>query len=299
MNDDLTLLASAYLDDDVTSDERARVQADPELLAEVDRLRAVRAVLADVGVASIARREEHLAAALNAWDRLPESERNGSRRDATPLGIDAAAVAGAASVSAPTPIAARRRTRSPRWLMGAAAALVLVLAGGVALQLSSADNDTASSSAANADTAETAAAALSTSKNAGDAAEPPAPAAADQLSEPGGGSELDTGIDNAAPPADAGGLDQLETPADLADFASVAAAAPVAPDVPAATSAPVDDPLSVLPGVTLPDCPGIDIIVGPAMYRSVEVLVGIDKRSDTAIAYRVATCDEVARVRLP
>lgn len=284
----------------MTSDERAQVEADPQLLAEVDRLRAVRALLADVGVASIARREEHLAAALNAWDRLPESERNGSRRDATPLGIDAAAVAGAASVSAPTPLATRRRTRSPRWLMGAAAGLVLVLAGGVALQLSSADNDTASSSAATADTADSAAAeALSTSKNAGDTAEPPAPAAADQLAESGEGPELDTGIDNAAPPADTGGLDQLDTPADLADFASVAADAPVAPDVPAATSAPVDDPLSVLPGGTLPDCPGIDIIVGPAMYRSIEVVVGIDKGSDTAIAYRVATCDEVARVRLP
>lgn len=300
MNDDLTLLASAYLDDDVTSDERALVEADPQLLAEVDRLRAVRAVLADVGVASIARREEHLAAALNAWDRLPGSERTGSRRDATPMGIDAAAVAGAASVSAPTPIATRRRTRSPRWLMGAAAALVLVLAGGVVLQLSSADDDTTSSSAASSDTADTAAAeALSTAKNADDAAEPPAPAAADQLTGADGNGELDTGIDNAAPPADTGGLDQLDTPADLADFAGVAAAAPVAPDVPAATSAPVDDPLSELPGGTLPDCPGIDIIVGPAMYRSVEVVVGIDTGSDMAIAYRVATCDVVARVRLP
>ena len=42
MNDDLTLLASAYLDGDVTADERARVESDPQLLGEVERLRSVR-----------------------------------------------------------------------------------------------------------------------------------------------------------------------------------------------------------------------------------------------------------------
>ena len=47
MNDDLTLLASAYLDGDVTADERARVEADPELIAEVERLRYVKVLLAD------------------------------------------------------------------------------------------------------------------------------------------------------------------------------------------------------------------------------------------------------------
>ena len=39
MNDDLTLLASTYLDGEATPDERARVEADPALLAEVERLR--------------------------------------------------------------------------------------------------------------------------------------------------------------------------------------------------------------------------------------------------------------------
>ena len=40
MTDDLTLLASAYLDGEATPDERARVEADPALLAEVERLRS-------------------------------------------------------------------------------------------------------------------------------------------------------------------------------------------------------------------------------------------------------------------
>ena len=47
MNDDLTLLASAYLDGEATPDERARVEADPSLLREVERLRAARATLLD------------------------------------------------------------------------------------------------------------------------------------------------------------------------------------------------------------------------------------------------------------
>ena len=82
-------------------------------------------------------REAQLAAALDVWERLPEAERTGARRDGTPAGINAAAVAGAATVTAPTPLARRRRGTSTRWLTGAAAALVLVLAGGVALQLGS------------------------------------------------------------------------------------------------------------------------------------------------------------------
>ena len=46
-DDDLTILASAYLDGDVTADERAQVEASDELLLEVDRLRTVRAVRLD------------------------------------------------------------------------------------------------------------------------------------------------------------------------------------------------------------------------------------------------------------
>ena len=180
MNDDLTLLASAYLDGDVTADERARVEGDPDVLAEVDRLRSVRALLGDVATPQISVREAHLAAALGAWERLPEAERSGARRDVTPVGIDAAAVAGAASVTAPTPLSSRRRTSrtsSTRWLTGAAAALVLVLAGGVALQLSTANDtdDAASSTEAEADATE----ALTAS---GEAADP----AADRAARRGG-----------------------------------------------------------------------------------------------------------------
>ena len=285
MNDDLTLLASAYLDGDVTSDERAQVENDSEALAEVDRLRSVRALLGDVEPQAISVREAQLATALEVWDRLPERERTG--------------------VTAPTPLSSRRRSRrgtSTRWLTGAAAALVLVLAGGVALQLSSTGSDDASSEASS-DTvagAESAEALSATGRSdAADAAEPlPAPAAAGEAT-----AEVDTGIDNAAPPGENVGLDQLDNVTDLADFASAAVGAPSSPDVPAATSAASDEDLSdaeaFLAEAELPRCLGVDIVVGPAVYRDVPVVVGIDESRNLAIAYRAATCAEVARARLP
>jgi hypothetical protein len=306
MNDDLTLLASAYLDGDVTADERARVENDTEALAEVDRLRSVRALLGDVEPQAISVREAQLATALGVWDRLPERERTGARRDATPAGIDAAAVAGAASVTAPTPLSSRRRSTrstSTRWLTGAAAALVLVLAGGVALQLSSSGSDDEASSEETS--SDEGADALTTTARA-DAAEDadaalPAPAA-----EAGDEAtlELDTGIDNEAPPGENVGLDQLDNLTDLVDFAAAAVGAPVSPDdVPAATSAAGGEEQSeaetFLAEAEFPRCLGVDIVVGPAVYRDVPVVVGIDESRNLAIAYQAATCAEVARARLP
>ena len=294
MNDDHTLLASAYLDGDVTPDERAQVEGDPAALAEVDRLRSVRALLGDVAPQAISVREAQLAAALDIWDRLPDRERSGARRDVTPAGIDPAAVAGAASVTAPTPLSSRRRSSrgtSTRWLTGAAAALVLVLAGGVALQLSTTDTDDSAESATT-EQVESADALASTERDADDFAAESAPAGALADEAP---VELDTGIDDLAPPGENVGLVQLENLTDLADFAAAAVGAPSAPDdVPAATSATGADD-----GTELPRCLGVDIVVGPAAYGTVPVVVGIDESRNLAIAYDAATCTEVARVRLP
>lgn len=303
MNDDLTLLASAYLDGDASADERARVEGDPALLAEVERLRSVRILVGDVEPPSISVREAQLATALDIWDRLPEPERTGARRDATPAGIDAAAVAGAASVTVSAAPTGRRRSTSTRWLTGAAAALVLVLAGGVALQLGSHDStDEATDEATTAETAESEALVA----DAGDAARAaasddlaPAAASSDEVT-----SELDTGVADPAPPGEDAGLVLLLNTADLADFAAAAIGAPTSPnDVPAATSAAGGDDLSAaeeaLADAAFPRCLGVDLVVGPAVYVDVPVVVGIDEGSDLAIAYRAATCTEVARVRLP
>ncbi len=302
-DDDLTLLASAYLDGDVSADERARVDDDAELVTEVERLRSVRALLGDIEPPTISTREAQLAAALGVWDRLPDTERTGARRDVTPVGIDGAAVAGAASVTAATPLSRKRRpsrSTSTGWLTGAAAALVLVLAGGVALQLSSA-NDTDEASTADAQVDDTEGAESLTATRAGEpAADEAAPSgeAGDEA-----GIELDTGIDNAAPPGENVGLDQLDTLDDLADFAAAAVGAPSSPDVPAATSAQGDEDLSeaeeFLVEAEFPLCLGVDLVVGPAVYGDVPVVVGIDESRNLAIAYRAVSCAEVARVRLP
>lgn len=305
MNDDLTLLASSYLDGDVTADERARVEADEELLAQVERLRSVRALLGVTEPPAISMREAHLSAALDAWDRLPDAERTGARRDRTPPGIDAAAAAGAASVTAPTPLNNRRRQTSPRWLTGAAAALVLVLAGGVALQLGVGGNDSDSSSEAGTDLAETEA--LIATERAGDPADaelaPSAAATGEATDATDATSQLDTGVADPAPPGENSGLDQLQSLTDLADFASAAVGAPTAPDVPTATSATGGDDLTEaetsLADAEFPLCLGVDLIVGPAVYGDIPVVVGIDEGRNLAIAYRAATCAEVARVRLP
>lgn len=300
MNDeDRTTLASAYLDEEATPDERALVETDLELLDEVARLRAVRALLGDVEPPAISTRELHLAAALDVWDRIPDTERSRAARDGTPRGVERATGA----VSAPSRLSDRRRNPSRNWLVGAAAALVLVFAGGVAIQLNRAGSDDATS----APDAATESADQVTAGERSDA--PKAAADSDTFADEelaataqAEGGELDTGIDRAAPPVDLG-LVALSTPDDLAVFAAAALNAPPQAAGPVATSAAVPDDLTdeqrELFDTTIARCLGVDIIVGPALYGDVSVIVGIDQSRNLAIAYVVDDCTEIARVRLP
>jgi hypothetical protein len=109
---DDTELASAYLDGEVSEVERARVEGDASLLAEVERLRTVRAALGHVPPASSATREAAIAAALSAFDAQQPTA-------ADLAGADAGVV----------PLDRRRRTR---WMEGitAAAAVALIVVGG-------------------------------------------------------------------------------------------------------------------------------------------------------------------------
>jgi hypothetical protein len=303
MNDDLILLASAYLDGDVTADERAQVETDPTLLAEVERLRAVRLLLGEADEPKISVREAHLAAAFEVWERLPEAERTGRRRDATPA--NGAAAAAAASVRAPTALRDRRRTTSTRWLTGAAAALVLVVGGALAVRFagSTGSDDSVAEPAQSADIAESAesadaeaasddASTFSTDAG-GDGNEETAESAADAE------VRLDTEFGDRPPPPEDELLQQLLTPQDLAAFAAPALGAPQAPDVPVATSAPVEEDLAPFAiGGELPLCLGADIVVGPARYGDTLVVVGIDSGRSLALAYQGDTCTEIARVAL-
>lgn len=317
MNDDLTLLASTYLDGAATPDERAQVEASEELLAEVERLRQVRALVADHEPAPISMRERHLAAALDAWDRLPDAERTGALRDATPSGVDPIAAAAAAHVSAPTPRGARRSRRSPvrntGWLMAAAAGLVVVLGAGLVVRSVVNDTDDGGADTFDASTADAPAeeSASTEAPDAGGAAvdedaqefEARTPeeviAGAPAEAPAADAAELDTSPDAALDaPAPEDDLEALSTLEELGIFASdfLAAEAPAeAADAPAAEPS---DGADTEFAAEFPLC-GTDVLVGPALYRGEPVLVGIDFEQATAIAYRAEDCTPVAEALLP
>jgi hypothetical protein len=322
MNEDFTILASAYLDGAATPEERAQVTSSPDLLAEVERQRLVRALLADVETSSISLREQHLAAALGAWDRLPDAERTGAARDITPQGIDPATAAAASTISTPPPtsLEGRRRSKTARWMGAAAAALALVLAGGVVLQSISSDDDDDSISSAAVDSSDDAPEPNSSAAIADEAADElqrdlqssagasqevveetaDAPTALDEDS-------LGIDIDAEAPPKEAD-LEVLSTPEQLGIFASDAVGAPSSPDTPASTDASAEtatqaDGLSedeeVIQAFEFPLCGGADYVVGPAEYRGEPVVVGVDESRGLAIAYRALDCSVIARAALP
>lgn len=291
MSDDLELLASAYLDGDVTPDERGRVEADPELVAEVERLRVVRAVLADAEPPALSMRERHLAAALDAWDRLPESERTGTVRDRTPAGL--------VTPPPPTPLAARRQARQRTWMLAAAAGLVVVLGGGIVVSSllgggdGSDDTDTAAVAETEAPAATDAPTELRAIEEGADLADEilqdapvgaPEPAAVEAESSPIGGAE--------APPPELG-LIELTSLEELGQFAADALDATTADSPPTADAAEDDGT-----GFDVRQCPGIDIVVGPASFDGGLVIVGIDQDRNEAVAHTV-DCDEVARALLP
>src|SRR6056297_1762659 len=322
MTDDLTPeatseLASGYLDDELTADDRALVEHDDALLAEVDRIRQVRALLGDVEPPLISVREEHLAAALDAWDRLPEAERAGTGRDGTPRRLSrdstpaaGAVAAGAASITTPRR-ADRRRSWSTAW-MGAAAAAMLVVAGAaVVIQGTGGSDDDSADDAgvleSAADTASSDGAGTEAESSLSDEEARDATAA---LGELAGGdqsdaaeivaenlpeSSLDTGIDTPAPPIDVP-LEEIDGTEQLAIFASDALGAPTAPDTATDGEADATEEGSLF---DLRQCGTVDVLVGPASYRGQPVVVGIDSGRDLAFAHDLVDCTEVARVRLP
>jgi hypothetical protein len=324
-DDDLIILASAYLDGDVTADERAQVEASSELLAEVDRLRTVRAVISTTSsadAAPISARERHLSTALAAWDRLPDNERTGALRDSTPSGANRAAAAGVAAMSSPTRRTAKRRWgQSPIWLGAAAAGLVVVLAGGLLLrdtvddgstdaELSSAESSAELSSnefdATQSRASDTGAPSQAADVGDDAATEPQLDeAAAAGAPSPAPVGTVDTDLDAEAPPSDDGALVQLNSVEDLALFASDAVGAPASADMPDDATVITDVPADVLAEaqealdeLDLPLCLGADVVVGVAIYIDERVVVGIDERNNRAVAYREDDCSLVARASL-
>jgi hypothetical protein len=307
MTDDDQALASAYLDGELDRDGCTEVEANPLLLAEVERLRHVRAILSDIEPASISLREQHLAAALDAWDNLPEGQRRGD--DPTPGSLITAA-----PVSS---LDQRRRARQRRNRLLTAAAAVVVVAGGVAVVASSdfGGTDSDSTSAQQTDLADEVAdplddLALDAGNEFGSleqATEPLAEAPqalADEAADSAGADAVaaaPVGGPEAPPRED--DLDVLESRDDLAAFAAFAL------DVPDVTSDGTDstealeeraesadaETESIDP---VPSC-GFDIVAGPALYQGQPVVVAVDLRRSLAIAYLAIDCSVIDRAPLP
>ena len=145
-------LASAYLDDDITSAERVRVEASPELVSLVESFRQIRAGLCDVPAPSATTREAAFAAALLEFDGLS------SPGDAASMGSDSAA---------PPVVSLAERRRWPIAVLSVAAAVVLVGVVGIAALSGRGDDDKSSSA--------TDAASQQMASSAGEAADTPAP----------------------------------------------------------------------------------------------------------------------------
>ena len=93
MNDDQYLLASAYLDGELSADDWARAAADPEVMAIVEEMRTLAGGLADVEPPSRQVRDRAIDAALDEL-RVAPAVRVSTRRPLTTwLGAAAAAVA--------------------------------------------------------------------------------------------------------------------------------------------------------------------------------------------------------------
>jgi len=122
---DPTVLASAYLDGEVTPDERALVESSPELLTEVEQLRVVRSIVAgNTEPAPLSAREAHLAAALDVFDQL----------GATPSGAAPAASLGARRARRDRRRGERKPGERSKLLLGTAAGLVVLAGAGAVIR---------------------------------------------------------------------------------------------------------------------------------------------------------------------
>ena len=136
MMHDPETLASAYLDGELTDEERLVAEADPAVMAEVEQLRALRAGLTDVEPPSDHAREAAIGAAMAAFHEqiVPA---------ATPEPV-------VDRDTETTVVPMWRRFANPQWLGTAAAALVLVVGVGVIATRTGGDDDDSFDSATDA-----------------------------------------------------------------------------------------------------------------------------------------------------
>ena len=127
MNDDQIFLANAYLDGELTDEERALAEADPEVMAEVEELRALQELVRDVDPPTDLARRTAVAAAMAQFS---------------------ATAAGAVSrPPAPAPIPFRPRPSYAKYLAVAAGVLGVGVLGVAIANLDTGDDDSADTAA--------------------------------------------------------------------------------------------------------------------------------------------------------
>jgi hypothetical protein len=316
-SDEVLELASRYVDGDLTADERALAEADPEVMAWAARFGPVRAALHEPVAVDDAGREAALAAALTAFDELGPSEAT------RPVSITTAA----GTVSSPrvddlAAARARRNGRLAKWL-GAAAAIVAVGVAGVTI---AGNRDNGDSNLANFATPTTAAGAADTRAAAGssekssadqqlDTATAAAPAPAEAAPEAPATSiaAADTTAASAATTeaaGDAGGAEATAAPA--ASTAPVNTASPITTTtvpLPPTTAAPVfetPDDLRAYAAATPPPaepittspCVEIGVVMSvDATYQGTPAVIYVDEQNNTIVAYDASTCDVLVSTR--
>lgn len=311
---DATLQASAYLDNEATADVRTLVETSPDALAEVQRLGDVRTVLAGTTpIPSLSERENHLATALDVWERTSGVERGA---EATPAG----GVGGAATRALSTRRASKRKRArqgsgdgfgASQWLLSAAAVLVVVAGGAAIVRGILADDGVETNVALEAteaappgveDLDALEAAEVEGENVGGDAILPQeqieGEAFEDGRAESGAfETEMDDGVmdestataeiaaddvpDEAVQPAPAPEEDlaELTTRLDLAEFGNLV--------IPAIGNSPVTLPETDAEQA-FESCAArldIDAIAGFASYQGTPVTVGVDLDDDLVIAY--------------
>jgi hypothetical protein len=261
VNDRQLELVAAYLDGETTADERALVEADTALIAEVERQRTIRALVHEVEPPSDAARESAIANALAVFDaeRVATVATGTERPD----------------VTAPTnvvPFEQRRRLRLIQGLGAAAAVAVIAVAGAVvstrgndsddqadqkpvSATVAERDVDTAPPDNATAATVAPEILAVTADTGLSDSAEEPDAAAAESQSNEAGDAAGASESDDASDDSEAA----LEAPA-------MPAPAGAAPTTATTTAAGVviatERDLLALTDEIKPDVPALDDVAG-------------------------------------
>jgi hypothetical protein len=189
-------IASALLDGELSPEDAARAQADPEVVARVTALRQVRTHLRDVPPPPQGHADRAVAAALGAVDLDLASPPSGPSSPPPLHTVPTAAGPSPASPVSPFPSPARRG-HPERWLAAAAAvAVVALLAVGILSRDTSDSEDTAAVEAHDESTSDTGGAQESSGEGGGGA---DVDERGDSASD--GAAETSAGEDSEAPTA--------------------------------------------------------------------------------------------------